>query len=130
MEYGFSANDATPVEVGKWMFLVGQAEPWISETDNTTGCLFWKQGVQAARAFADKFRTYHVHPQHGSDQSALRATIHPLLEDRLHILQFGIVYSHGPRSTFCGRQAKANYATRQCTTAMSEAASERPFRPT
>jgi len=64
------------------------------------------------------------------DQLALGGTIHPLLEDRLHILQFGIVYSHGPRSSFCGRQAKANYATRQCTTAMCEAASERRFRPT
>lgn len=83
MEYGVSANDATPVEVGRWMFLVGQAERWISEPDKTTGCLFWKQGVRAARTSADKYQTYHVHPQHGSgpisiggnNSSALRGSI-------------------------------------------------------
>jgi Concanavalin A-like lectin/glucanases superfamily len=83
MEYGVSANDATPVEAGRWMFLVGQAEPWISQADKTTGCLFWKQGVQAARTSADKYQAYHVHPQHGSgpisiggnNSSALRGSI-------------------------------------------------------
>ena len=66
MEYGVSANDATPVELGRWLFLVGQAEPWISDSDTTTGCVFWKQGVMAARISADKYATYHVHPQDGS----------------------------------------------------------------
>jgi hypothetical protein len=66
MEYGISANDATPVELGKWMFLVGQAESWISETDETAGCLFWMQGVQAVRTSADKYASYHVHPRHGA----------------------------------------------------------------
>jgi Concanavalin A-like lectin/glucanases superfamily len=66
MEHGVSANDTTPVDVGKWMFLVGQAEPWISDTDKTTGCLLWKQGVSAARTSADKYESYHVHPQHGA----------------------------------------------------------------
>jgi len=66
MEYGVSANDATPVEVGKWLFVVVQAEPWISPTDQTTGCIFWKQSVQAVRTDADKYATYGVHPQHAS----------------------------------------------------------------
>ena len=66
MEYGVSANDATPLELGRWLFLVGQAEPWISDSDPTTGCIFWKQGVMAARTSADKYATYHVHPQDGS----------------------------------------------------------------
>jgi Concanavalin A-like lectin/glucanases superfamily len=65
MEYGVSANDATAVDLGRWLFLVGQAEPWISETDRNTGCLFWKQDVQAVRTTADKYESYHVHPQHG-----------------------------------------------------------------
>jgi hypothetical protein len=66
MEYGVSANDATAVDLGRWLFLVGQAEPWISETDRNTGCLLWKQGVQAVRTTADKYESYHVHPQHGA----------------------------------------------------------------
>src|SRR5262249_27590703 len=37
MEYGVSPNDMTPVELGGWLFLVGQAEPWISDSDPTTG---------------------------------------------------------------------------------------------
>jgi len=39
MEYGVSANDETPIELGKWVFVVGQAEPWISATDRTKGCI-------------------------------------------------------------------------------------------
>ena len=67
MEYGVSINDETPIELGKWVFVVGEAEPWISPTDLTTGCVLWKQDVQAARIAADKYGRYHVHPQHGSD---------------------------------------------------------------
>jgi Concanavalin A-like lectin/glucanases superfamily len=74
MEFGVSPNDATPVETGRWTFLVGQAEPWISEIDKTTGCLFWKQGVRAARAPADKYAAYHVHPQHGPGQISMGGT--------------------------------------------------------
>jgi Concanavalin A-like lectin/glucanases superfamily len=66
MEYGVSANDATPVELGGWLFLVGQAEPWISETDKKAGCMLWKQGLKAARTSADKYEHYRVHPQHGA----------------------------------------------------------------
>jgi hypothetical protein len=66
MEYGVSTNDSTPVDVGGWLFLVGQAEPWISETDKTAGCLFWKQGIQAASSPAAKYKAYHVHPQHAA----------------------------------------------------------------
>ena len=65
MEYGVSSNDETPVELGKWLFVVGQAEPWISTTDQTTGCILWKQGVEAQRVAADKYFAYQVHPQHG-----------------------------------------------------------------
>jgi hypothetical protein len=64
MEYGPSANDMTPIELGKWVFVVGEAEPW--RADGTTGCVLWKQDVQAARVPADKYAAYQVHPQHGS----------------------------------------------------------------
>jgi hypothetical protein len=66
MEYNVSNNDLTPVELGRWLFVVGQAEPWVSSGDLTTGCIFWKQNVQAKRISADKYGTYHVHPQDGS----------------------------------------------------------------
>jgi hypothetical protein len=66
MEYGHSANDETPIELGKWVFVVGQAEPWISTTDPTTGCILWKQGVEAVRGRADKYLAFNVHPQDGS----------------------------------------------------------------
>jgi hypothetical protein len=76
MEYGVSANDATPVEVGGWLFLVGQAEPWISDSDLTTGCVLWKQDVQAVRSPADKYEhpPYNVHPQHGSGSISIGGT--------------------------------------------------------
>ena len=76
MEYGVSANDMTPVETGGWLFLVGQAEPWISESDLTTGCVYWKQGVQAVRSPADKYEhsPYNVHPQHGSGPISIGGT--------------------------------------------------------
>ncbi|MBV8095118.1 MAG: hypothetical protein JO110_18200 [Acetobacteraceae bacterium] len=64
MEYGVSSNDQTPVEVGKWVFVVGEAEPWFPR-NNTTGCILWKQDVQAQRVDADKYFTYGVHPQQG-----------------------------------------------------------------
>jgi hypothetical protein len=63
MEYGHSANDETPIKLGKWIFVVGQAEPWISQTDLTTGCIFWKQDVAAKRELADKYSDFDVHPQ-------------------------------------------------------------------
>jgi hypothetical protein len=74
MEYVVSTNDTTPVELGGWLFLVGQAEPWISDSDKTTGCIFWKQGVQAARTSADKYERYHVHPQSGSGPISIGGT--------------------------------------------------------
>lgn len=74
MEFGASANDATPVELGGWLFLVGQAEPWISDSDKTTGCVFWKQGVAAARTSADKYEHYNVHPQSGSGSISIGGT--------------------------------------------------------
>jgi len=76
MEYGVSANDMTPVGLGGWLFLVGQAGPWISKSDLTTGCVFWKQGVEAVRTPADKYEhpSYNVHPQHGSGQISIGGT--------------------------------------------------------
>src|SRR5215469_8001544 len=66
MEHGVSSNDETPIELGKWVFVVGEAEPWISPTDLTTGCVLRKQAVQAKRVAADKYGEYHVQPGHGS----------------------------------------------------------------
>jgi hypothetical protein len=74
MEFGVSTNDMTPVELGGWLFLVGQAEPWISESDKSTGCVFWKQGVKAARICADKYEHYNVHPEHGSGRISIGGT--------------------------------------------------------
>src|SRR6516164_341086 len=74
MEYGVSTNDTTPVELGGWLFLVGQAEPWISDSDPTTGCIIWKQGVRAARTPADKYVHYGVHPKHGSGPISIGGT--------------------------------------------------------
>jgi hypothetical protein len=66
MEYGVSDNDETPIELGKWVFVVGQAEPWISATDRTKGCILWKQAIEAKRVFADKYADFNVRPQDGS----------------------------------------------------------------
>src|SRR5262252_4804017 len=74
MEYGISTNDTTPVELGGWLFLVGQAEPWISDSDQKSGCIIWKQGVRAARTPADKYGHYGVHPHHGSGPISIGGT--------------------------------------------------------
>jgi hypothetical protein len=76
MEYGVSVNDMVPVQLGGWLFLTGQAERWISEKDLTTGCILWKQGVQAVRTEADKYEhpPYKVHPRHGSGQISIGGT--------------------------------------------------------
>jgi hypothetical protein len=66
MEYGVSKNDETPIALGQWVFVVGEAEPWISPTDLSTGCALWKQGVEAKREIPDKYGDFGVHPQHGS----------------------------------------------------------------
>lgn len=65
MEYGVSANDETPCELGKWMFLVGEAEPYISSSALTTGCILWKQNGEAKRVPPDKYGQYGVQPQAG-----------------------------------------------------------------
>jgi hypothetical protein len=76
MEYGVSKNDMTPVEVGGWLFLVGQAEPWISKHDQTTGCILWKQGIEAVRSPADKYEhpPFDVHPKHGPGPISIGGT--------------------------------------------------------
>jgi hypothetical protein len=66
MQYGVSKNDQTPIELGKWVFVVGQAEPWKSPTDLSMGCVLWKQALEAARIIDDKYGHYGVHPQHGN----------------------------------------------------------------
>jgi hypothetical protein len=66
MQYGHSTNDETPIDFGKWIFVVGQAEPWISPTDLSTGCALWKQGVAAKRETPDKYGDFGVRPHHGA----------------------------------------------------------------
>jgi hypothetical protein len=65
MEFGVSKNDVTPVTTGTWLFLVGEAEPWISPDDQTTGCILWKQDVEAERIPQDKYEDpeFQVQPQ-------------------------------------------------------------------
>jgi hypothetical protein len=67
MEFGVSTNDATPVKSGSWLFLVGEAEPWFSSHDQTTGCILWKQDVEAKRIPQDKYEypEFQVQPQAG-----------------------------------------------------------------
>jgi hypothetical protein len=74
MEYGVSANDETPIELGKWVFLVGEAEPYISSSDLTTGCILWKQSVEATRVPEDKYGHYGVQPQAGSGAITIGGT--------------------------------------------------------
>ena len=66
MEYGVSKNDETPIQLGQWAFVVGEAEPWISPSDLSTGCALWKQGVSAKRELAEKYGDFGVQPQQGS----------------------------------------------------------------
>ncbi len=63
MEHGVSKNDKTPVDAGSWLFLVGQMEPFILSDDETTGCIIWKQNVEATRIVQDKYFKYDVQPQ-------------------------------------------------------------------
>jgi hypothetical protein len=67
MEFGVSNNDVTPVTAGSWLFLVGEAEPWISPDDQTTGCVLWKQDIEAKRIPQDKYEypEFQVQPQAG-----------------------------------------------------------------
>lgn len=74
MEYCHSLNDCVPVEAGRWLFLVGQGESWIDETEECHGAIFYKQGVQAKRSSGDKYNhpnpdpnspSWNVRPQHG-----------------------------------------------------------------
>jgi hypothetical protein len=62
MEYAVSQNDETPIELGKWIFVVGEAQRWISPTDLSTGCILWKQAVEAERVLADKYGDSSEHP--------------------------------------------------------------------
>jgi hypothetical protein len=64
MEYGVSKNDATPIELGKWIFVVGDAEPFAPNVPSK-GCILWKQAVEAQRVAADKYGHFGVHPEHG-----------------------------------------------------------------
>jgi anti-sigma factor RsiW len=64
-------------------FVVGEAEPWVSPTDLSTGCALWKQGVAAKRELADKYGDFGVHPQHragsitvgGSQETGLQGAV-------------------------------------------------------
>jgi hypothetical protein len=96
MQCGLSANDQTPVELRRWLFLVGQAEPWIDDTSQLTGAILYKQAIQAIRSPGDKYNnppSWNVHPHHSSgpiaiggsiDKTAFRGAVaHVALWDRL-----------------------------------------------
>jgi hypothetical protein len=76
MEFGVSNNDATPVAAGSWLFVVGEAEPWISPDDQTTGCILWKQDVEAKRIPQDKYEypEFQVQPQAGAGPLSVGGT--------------------------------------------------------
>ena len=58
----------------KRIFLVGKAEPYISSSDLTAGCIEWKQGVEATRVLEDKYGRYGVQPQAGSGAITIGGT--------------------------------------------------------
>ena len=69
MQYGWSANDTVPVRARRWLFLVGQGEPWIDDTEESHGAIFHKQGISAVRSPGDKINKppdWKVHPQRGA----------------------------------------------------------------
>jgi hypothetical protein len=76
MEFGVSKNDATSVAAGSWLFLVGVAEPWISRDDQTTGCILWKQDIEAKRIPQDKYEypEFQVQPQAGGGPLSVGGT--------------------------------------------------------
>src|SRR4030095_1779549 len=68
MEYGRSVNDPTPVRARRWLFLVGQGEPWVDGTERDHGAILYKQGAMAVRSPGDKYNNqplWNVRPQHG-----------------------------------------------------------------
>ncbi len=68
MEYGVSPNDPVPVRTQRWLFLVGQAEPWLNPGEQGQGTRFYKQGVIAKRSSGDKYNNpphWNIQPQHG-----------------------------------------------------------------
>jgi hypothetical protein len=78
MEHGLSINDQTPVEAGRWLFLVGQGEAWINVTDKSTGAVIFKQGVQAVRSPGDKYNNppdWTVRPHNGKGRIAIGGSI-------------------------------------------------------
>jgi hypothetical protein len=74
MEHGHSRNDPTPVETGKWIFVVGQAEPFEPPDSPSTGDILWKQGIEAERSRADKYAHYGVRPFHGTGSLRIGGT--------------------------------------------------------
>jgi hypothetical protein len=107
MEFGVSNNDLTPVTAGSWLFLVGEAEPWICAGDQTTGCILWKQDVEATRIPQDKYEypEFQVQPEAGSGRSASAEPRKPVSTARSPISPSGTAYCRKTRSTRCGRKA-------------------------
>lgn len=77
MEYGGSTNDNTKVEIGKWLFVVGQGEPWVSGTDKTTGAKFFKQGNEGVPTVGDKYNAagWNIVPWNGDGGIAIGGSI-------------------------------------------------------
>jgi hypothetical protein len=78
MQYGLSANDQTPVTVGRWLFLVGQGEGWVDDTNESTGAIFYKQEIQAIRSPGDKYNNppqWKVRPYNGTGPIAIGGSI-------------------------------------------------------
>lgn len=78
MQHGLSTNDATPVEIGRWLFLVGQGEAWIDKQDQSTGAIVYKQAIQARRTPGDKYNNppqWNVQPHHSDGEIAIGGSI-------------------------------------------------------
>jgi len=67
-----------PVEVGKWLFLVGQGERWINSCENATNAIFHKQAVMAERSNGDKYNNlpdWQVRPHSSTGDIAIGGSI-------------------------------------------------------
>ena len=107
MEYGVSKNDETPIELGQWVFVVGEAEPWISPTDLSTGCALWKQGVEAKREIPISTATSAYTRSTGPAQLRSGDRKKPASKARSRMWLSGIASSRATKSPRSGAPAPA-----------------------
>ena len=120
MEYGVSKNDETPIELGQWVFVVGEAEPWISPMDLSTGCALWKQGAPRRANLPISTATSASTRSTGPARLRSGGRKKPASKGRSRIWRSGTACFRATKSPRSGAPAQATYAVAQCTIASSE----------